>query len=497
MVAANYENESLGEKNLDAETFEKGIVYRPTTRNDGYLSPEKEAVPRDPWFLYFTAFLANLISFVAGIGLSWTSPVFPKLESPQTPLNSRIEILQKSWIMALLNIGEIIGPFIFGYLADKIGRKITLIVISIPMGIGLIILAFATDVRLYYAARLLHGIGIGGCFSVVTMYLAEISEQHNRGKLSCAYSLFLSFGVLYPYAIGPFLNVKVFSLSCVAPLLLFLALSPIFVPDSPLYLIRNGDLSEAENVLIKLRDNSDVRKELSEIRQFVAGNKDENTGYIHLLAAKDLRRALLVGVGLVVVTQLTGISALVGFLHSILDSAGSTIPSKYASILVGSVKFLTVFVTSAIIERLGRRFLLMMSCVGMIIALVTMGLFFSLHAGNDSGDVTVYFWWLPTTCLLLYFISFNLGVGPVSLTVMSEIFPSNVRSTASALATTLSFVAACAITFMFPIISAYLSMASTFCIFSGFCMVGLVFVYFIVPETRGKTLAEIQELLAR
>ncbi|XP_060528575.1 facilitated trehalose transporter Tret1-like [Cylas formicarius] len=485
----------------DQGNAEGGTVYRPTSVDQRFrdfecLQPETLKKDSDPFFLYFTTVLASLTSFGAGISLSWTSPVFPKLQSAESPFGAPIDTLQKSWIISLLSVGQVIGPFIFGYFSDKIGRKKTMILIAFPLLVGFVILAFATDVRLYYVARILHGLGLAGCMTVIAMYIAEITQQHNRGKFSCISVLLVSSGVLFPYLVGPFLSIKMFCLVSIIPLVVFLVLFPIFVPESPVYLVKSGDLDAAGWALAKLRNRnvSSIEKDLLEIREFVSANSDEKQGIRNLFQSKVLRRALLLGLGISAIPQLTGISVVVGVLHNIFGATENIISAKYASIIVGTIKVLAIFVTSAIIERLGRRFLLLFSAIGISIVLSILGLYFFLQSRNP--ELVQNLWFLPLVCMVLYFVCFNLGMGPVSMTVLNEIFPSNVRSAATAFVTTVSFVVAFILGFLFPIVTDCLGLGVVFWVFGGFCVISLTFIYFVVPETRGKTLAQIQEMLS-
>ncbi|XP_060521211.1 facilitated trehalose transporter Tret1-2 homolog [Cylas formicarius] len=458
---------------------------------------ESEGRTRESPFLYFAAFVANLLGFAAGTAASWTSPVFPKLDDPDGPLNVPIGTLQKSLVAAALCVGQTVGPFVFGDLSESIGRKKTLILIAVPMSLGLATLAFATDVRLYYLGRFLHGLGVGGCFTVLTTYTAEIAEQQNRGKFSCISTIFLSLGILYPYLVGNVLDVRSFSLSCLAPLLAFFALFPAFAPDSPLYLVKVDETDVAENALIRLRGGNVAyaRRELAQTREFVDANRQRRRGYLEVFRSATLRRPLGIGVGLVVFQQFSGTGVVVAFMNDILLEAGNVIPAEYGTSIVASMKVLVIFVTSTVIERLGRRILLLASAAGCATANACLGLYLSLKTSDPIAVERLS--WLPLICLAVYVVSFNLGIGSVVWVVVSEIFPSGVRATASAVVTACCFASTTLIVFVFPIVTERLGMAASFWIFGCCCVTSFAFIYNAVPETKGKSFAEIQKILSR
>ncbi|XP_060522297.1 facilitated trehalose transporter Tret1-like [Cylas formicarius] len=476
------------------------VVYKPTTNDPAdkdfqYLKPEQEGKKSDSAFLYFAVFIADLLGFAGGVGLSWTSPVIPKLQSSESPLNAPINVFHISLLGALLAIGKAVGPFVFGHLADRIGRKKTLIAISVPMLMGMVIFAFATDIRWYYLARLLYGMGIGGCSSILSVYIGEITEQHNRGKLGCVYTMLLSLGILYPYSVGPFLSVRMFCLSCLIPILIFIIFFTIFVPESPLYYLKVGRKEDAEKALRVLRNKSDheIQREMLHFREFLDTNTGQSGSYLDLFKTRGLRRSLSIGVGLMIVIQCTGVGAVTSYMQNIFIASGSYIPPQYATIIVGCVKFLIVFVTSYVVERVGRRMLLFSSALAITVPTGILGLYFFLKScGFDMDCVS----WLPVLCLMVYVVSFNFGLGPVIWIIIGEIFPPNMRATASAFVNVVCYVGSFLVMFLYPIISEYLGMAAAFWIFSCCCLAGSVFIYFVVPETKGKSLAEIQVMLS-
>ncbi|XP_030754375.1 facilitated trehalose transporter Tret1-2 homolog [Sitophilus oryzae] len=476
-----------------------GVVYRPTVtssngNSNGLLSSKKNNESAC-WFLHWAALTADVPLFASGIAMSWTSPVIPKLHDDENPFGHDVTTTHEAWIAALMPLGAAVGPLAAGYCADKLGRKKALIFLALPMIVGFLTLSWATQIGLYYAARFLIGLGVGSAFAIVPMYVGEISQPHNRGKYGSAMGVLITLGIIYPFSIGPHLSISMYSLSCAIPLIAFIIIFAVFMPESPYYLISLGDFDGADRALRKLRrTGADIRLELTEIKDGVEKERENTAGVKDLFKTAAGRKAVYISFGLVALQQFAGINPLLSFLKTIFEAAGSTIPPNICTIITGCVQVSSNTLCIFIVERLGRRLLLLICCVFCFIAMFILGIYFYLKI-NDYHVDSVF--WLPITCLILYMLVFSFGLGPLPWTVMGEIFPSNVKGIASALSSTTAFIASCLVTFLFPVLSEILGMAGSFWLFAAFCLLGFFFVYFVVFETKGKSLAEIQRILQR
>lgn len=491
----------IGKLSIDNEETYKEVVYKPATilPDDNSHSKFQGLKPENPekltssFFLYRTVLFASFLAFSAAIGFSWTSPVLPKLHGPENPLSIRIDASQESIIASILSVGAALGPFPFGYLADKIGRKRTLIGTGVNIFVSTIILAFTDEVKMYYLARLLYGISNGGILTVLNMYVAEITEGHNRGQFSCIMGIIFGLGILFPYSVGPFLSVRNFCLSSLLPLTIFLVFYTIYCPDSPVYLVKK-DETEAVSALVNLRDKSEdeVQRELKDLHIVLENQKNEKTGIAEIFRTRGTRKAFVVSGGLLIIQQLSGINAVISFLENIFAATGSSMSPQVATIFIGVVQVLTVMVTASVIDKLGRRFLLIFSIIGCSASLAFLGGYFFLQKHKYIS--LQYFWWLPVACLFVYIICYNLGLGPVPWTILSEIFPNNVKFSAAGLATFMGSGVSFLVTMAFPILNQNLGMAGSFWLFGISLVAGLIFSFLIVPETKGKTLIEIQQI---
>lgn len=427
------------------------------------------------------------------MSLTWSSPVLPKLTSEnrtdENPFDDVISSSEESWIASLLALGAVFGPFFFGFLADLIGRKYTLLVSAVPILTSYLLLAFSTIVELFYVARFIMGFALGGVFTVLLMYIGEVSEVHNRGILSSAFNCFLAAGLLLSYILGAYLNIMIYDIICAVVPAVFFVVFLIFIPESPAYLISKNkhELAHENLKMLRVESSKEIENELEEMKKEVEKSRE---GHLKdLFVNRGLLKALTITVALVAFQQLSGINVVLFYANNIFEASGSDIPSEVSSIIIGAVQFASSFVTPLIVDRLGRKILLIFSAIGMFISETALGVYFYL---NDETDTDVEgISWLPVVSLVLYIITYNCGFGPLPWTVMGEIFPSNVRSVASATTASICWLLGFILTKFFSQVSDEIGMAGSFWLFAGFCVLAAVFVITYVPETKGKTLAQI------
>lgn len=415
------------------------------------------------------------------------------VDPEKNPLPEPLTPQQESLIAGILSLGVAAGPVITAYLSDKIGRKKTMLIFSIPVIISFLIMAYATNVRLFYIARFVQGVGISVSFSVLPMFTAEISEDHNRGTLGCSMSVFCASGLLCSYGVGPYLSVKYFCLLCTIPPCIFVATLWFFVPESPHFLIAVKRNETATEALVKFRGRADVEKEILEIAKSVEDALDNKAASVFdLLKSGGFIRALSISMGLVCLQQTLGINAVLSYLQTIFSMAGSQLSPEIASIIVSFVQVVAVAFSTALVDRLGRRILLLLSAAGCCLSLCLLAVYF--HLQGKAVDVSA-FSFLPIASLLLYIISFNSGFASLPWAISGELFPANVKSLASTINCSACFLLSFVTTTFFPYLNLLIGIDGSFALFSLFCVISCIFVYFVVPETKGKSLYEIQQML--
>lgn len=426
--------------------------------------------------------------------MTWSSAILPKLqdENGENPLGRAITNEEASWIASLPTIGSLLGTLICGILGKVFGRKPNLLIFATFLFIAYVTLIFAKVIALYYLSRLLGGFSIAGLYSIMPVFIGEITEVHNRGILITSSACFMAAGQLFAYSIGPYIGITAFHTLCSIFPAVFLLLFFVFIPETPVYLTSKEKYTEAHKCLKKLRRMSDskIQKEISEIEKEIENN--ELGSVKDLIFNKGLMKALGITITLLVLQQFTGIVVVLVYTQTIFDETGSSIPPEIAAIIIGVIQFLFSFVPPLIIDRWGRRILLLSSTSGIVISYIFLGLYFYLQEHTEVDLSPVF--WLPVVSLAGYLISFNIGFSTVPYTLIGEVFPSKVRSYASAFSIFPAYVTSFIAAKYFIAAVEQIGMGVSFWIFGVFGFLAGVFSFVFVPETKGKTFQEIQDM---
>lgn len=433
-----------------------------------------------------------MITISATAGWSWTSPILPKLASSDAsvnPLPKPITTLEESWIASAMNVGTIIGGLFGGISSEKLGKKFTILLFSIPVILGHILCTVAFNVEMFIVARLLMGISLGMVFGVIPSYVSDIAEIDNRGSLGSVLGVCNSVGILAMFVIGPYLSVRVFSIVNLIVPVVFFILFGLFVPDSPYDLIKEGKYVKAEAALVKLRNktNAEVQKELLYISQGVQSSSLGPQGLFMLFKNKSTLKGLVISNSLMLFQQFSGTVPIVAFMQIIFQNTASSISPTYSAMIVGLVRLISNIASSQLIEKLGRKLLLNVSYIFCIVSLTSLGTYFLIP--YPSLD------WLPMGSLILYMIGFNLGLANIPWVMTAELFPSHLKSAALAISSFFCFLLSFIINISFPLIEKSLGMTVIFWTFAASCLVGLVVSVTVYFETKGKSIEEIQKLL--
>ncbi|CAL8083185.1 unnamed protein product [Orchesella dallaii] len=448
--------------------------------------------------------IATLIVCLAcvevGAVLTWTSPALPDLERKKR--FGGLTVNEKSWIASAVTLGAIFSGPIAGYILDRIGRRKSLVILAIPLIIGWVLIAFSPIVTFMSVGRFLTGISIGGYILVCNVYLAEISEQRIRGTIMASTCIALGTGMLLTYILGTFFSWFVLSVINICFSIIIL-LSIRTVPESPVYLIHKGHKKKAGEELMRLRGATEfhqIEMELNELQSSTlevettqAQKSTEGPSLWKNLTRRGSLKAIGITFALMVFQQLCGVNAVIFFAASIFSAAQTNLDANVCAIIIGVDILFAVFLTSFLIDKLGRRMLLFISLLGLTVCLSGLGIFFYLQLKND-GITPNGISWVPLVCLMVFMILYNIGIGPLAWFLMSEIIPTDVKGPASAAATSFNWLLAFIVTKTFEDFTNLIGIHMCFWFFGGVCFVGFVFCFLFVPETKGKTLDEIQRL---
>jgi MFS transporter, SP family, arabinose:H+ symporter len=341
----------------------------------------------------------------------------------------------------------------------------------------------------FTVARFIGGIAVGVASMLAPLYIAEVSPPHLRGRLVSLDQMAIVTGILVAYFvnwqlafIGPAGWRYMFAAAAVPSVLLFVAL--FFVPESPRWLTEMGREREALRVLAKLNGRAVAESTLQEIKETIA----TETGTLRELFEPGLRRATMIAVALAILQQITGINVVL-FYGSVIfkEHVGNSTDTAAVgyNVLIGLVNFFATIVALWIIDKAGRRPLLMFSAGTMAVCQLALGIAFL--SPNPPAMLVL-------SIMLLLAASFAVGMGPGVWVVLAEIFPTRIRGRAMSIATISLWVACTALTMTFLSLVSAIGSTATFAIYSSMCLVTLLLVAKWLPETKGKTLEQIEKL---
>ena len=391
-------------------------------------------------------------------------------------------------VVSSVLVGAVIGASISGFLADKYGRRIMVIAAAAVFGIGAIFTALTPDVYALIAGRIVVGIAIGIASFIAPLYIAEVAPVNIRGALVSLNQLAITVGIVISYlvdfAFAPSGGWRWMLGLAVVPSLI-LGIGMYFMPSSPRWLYSKGRIDKARSVLERIRMTKNVSEEMKEIRASLVCEQECKWSEI---LDPVIRPALIIGIGLAAFQQLTGINTVIYYAPTILEFAGfqSAAISILATAGIGMINVIMTIVAISLIDRVGRRPLLLIGLIGMIISLAILGTAFFLPGLSTSLGL------LSVISLMLYVGSFAIGLGPVFWLMISEIYPLRVRGRAMSTATIVNWGTNLLVAITFLSLIQLIGTPGTFWLYSIIGIIAWIFVYFLVPETKGKSLEEIE-----
>jgi sugar porter (SP) family MFS transporter len=445
-------------------------------------APTPVAEPPVKPLVYLAAAISALGGMLFGYDIGVISGAILFIKK-QFSLSSSMEEIVISSVL----LGSLMGAAAGGVLADRLGRRRLSIVTAIVFCLGAAGAALAPDTASLIIARVVAGVAIGVASFVSPLYISEIAPVDIRGKLVSINQVALTSGIvvsyLIDYAFAPSQDWRWMFALAVIPAAAF-GIGLFFIPDSPRWLAGRGHMDQARAVLKKIRSPEQMESEVKEIQSSVSQQKGDWSE----LFSKLLRSAMIVGIGLAIAQQITGINTVIYYAPTIFKFAGLSSASAaiLASVGVGVINVVLTVVAMQLIDRVGRRPLLLISLAGMALSLFVLGGAFLLPQFKSVLG------WIAVGSLMTYVGFFAVGLGPVFWLILSEIYPLRIRGRAMSVGTAANWLSNLIVALTFLTLTKVIGKPGTFWLYAAVTVGAWFFAWFLVPETKGKTLEQIE-----
>ncbi|KAL1375367.1 hypothetical protein pipiens_004681 [Culex pipiens pipiens] len=464
------------------------MVFKQAIQDRKFLEDHATRNPIAPLFRQIFAATGPIITSAAGgMTVGFSAILLPQLQKPDSPI--QIDSEQSSWIASMAPLLMTAGCLVDGLLMERFDRKVTQLVLNVTFAAGFCLLSMASSYELILAGRFMTGFASGLVGQLTSVYIAETSDPKYRGILSAGFSFAVSFGVLISHLFGTFLHWKIAALCCS----FFMVVSYVFVvfrPESPPRLISKGRSSEAEEAFSWLRgDDTEAIKEFNDmVSEYSIGDslKTKPT-FLQNLSKPEFYRPLTILLIFFFVSQFAGVHIVsfysVSIIHSIL---GSNMNEYLAMIIVDIVRVIASLIPCVLLKVTRRRPLAMWSGCGTTISLAGLSIFLHFRIPQQLT-------WISLVFLLSYIVFINIGLFPLPWCMAGETFPQVTREIGSAMTTSFNFLSFFVVIKTGPLLFDSVGTDGAFMIYGGISLVGTLVLYAILPETKDRTLQEIED----
>jgi SP family galactose:H+ symporter-like MFS transporter len=461
-------------------------------------APAGDAAPPQRMSRYLLAI--GLVVMLAGLLFGYDQGVISGalagIDKSFHPSTLVIEIIT-SWV----TLGAMAGALVAGTLTERYGRRMSILLAAAVFVVGALLEALAPDTFALVVGRLVLGAGVGVASVAAPLYGAENAPANVRGRFVSLYQMAITIGIFLAY-FADYLLVNgnawrvMLGISAIPAVLLLVAVWPL--GDSARWYLKMGRRKEAEAILQKVNPAGDASAEATQLEDAIQADAQATWREVF---ARDWRKPLSVAALLAILQQLTGINAIIYYADTIFAAAGFNNPTSQSLATlwaVGAVNVVATLVAVLWVDRFGRKPLLLLGSAGMCTGLlIVAGAFFELQKVTSSERAThgvASAGILALVGLVIFIASFAFSLGPVVWTVINEVFPSHVRGRGVAVATAINWFAAWVVAQTFLTLVNAISTEGTFLLFAGFCVVTFLYVRWFLPETKGKTLEEVQKM---
>ena len=393
---------------------------------------------------------------------------------------------QQGAVVSVLLLGAIVGALTVGKIMDRLGRKSTLRIVALTFGVGIVVAALADSFAVLLVGRVIMGVGVGGVSVCVPTYLSEIAPAEIRGRALTLNQLLIVIGLLVSYLVDLAFSGSgdwraMFAVGLIPTIAL--VMGTFRLPESPSWLMNHGKAADARSEIASLAGSDAADKTIArfrreaEERQRASRSQGSGRKGWRVLTSQRLRAALVVGLGLAIIQQFAGINTIMYYAPTIMQRTGlSSSNSILYSVFIGVINLVATIVSMRMIDKVGRRPLLLASLAGMLVTLGLLGLSFVAHWSSV----------LTLLLILSYIVAFAIGMGPVFWVLLGEIFPTQDRAAGVSAGSTVNWTANFCISLVFlPLVNA-IGQGQTFWLFGVVCAIGIWFVGRYVPETKDR-----------
>ncbi|CAG9819483.1 unnamed protein product [Phaedon cochleariae] len=446
---------------------------------------------------YHTQIIAICVSSLSavtyGILFAWTSPFIVKIIEDKE--NYDITESQAAYFTVIPPLMMILTCPIFSKLSDVIGRKRTLLIMPVPYVLALLFTIVSNKLGVLYLSRFCVGIGDGCLYSTLPVYIGEISVPKIRGTCGNLVSVFMLLGVFVVNVIGSYLDVKNSGYICmVLPIVYFVLM--MFMPESPYYYIAKGKPEKAKKSLRWLRSREDVDEIYLKLSSDLEHQLAEAGTWKDLFCIRNNRRALVASLFLRIAQQFSGTATITVYTKLVFEKSGANVSSEIPSMAASGLGFVFIFVAGFCIERFGRKKMFMISLSSCSIVLLTMAVYFYLDDKVPSVDVTPAKW-IPIAGTILFIVSTSFGTFNIPTLMSGELFSSSIKAKAMSVLTLTFGVFMFLANNIFHFLDVWVGFYAPFLFFGVFSIISVFLTIFLIPETKGKTLEDIQQKLYR